>query len=238
MLRRVRQIFRVCLVLVPLLLTGCLQYDLDIQFDSQTHGQIVQRLQWRHAVSPTPALAQWQMRLSERVEQLGGTLQTPTANALEVTIPFHNGADLERRFNALFADTPDPWRGLPEADPIRAELTLDQQNRFLAIRNHLQLTVDLRSVPDLSDSAIVPLRTATLLDGTVHITAPTTLAPALPALDGQQSDWSLQPGRINHIEAHFWVPSPIGWGAIAIALLVAIGYGLRYGLGIGRRQPR
>jgi hypothetical protein len=42
--------------------------------------------------------------------------------------------------------------------------------------------------------------------------------------------WSLVVGTVNQIEADFWVPSPIGIGAVAIALLVLLGYGIRYGI--------
>ncbi|NER78663.1 MAG: hypothetical protein F6K42_03615, partial [Leptolyngbya sp. SIO1D8] len=42
--RWLQRCLRGFLVLAVVLLTGCLEYDLDIQFDSQTHGQWIQQL--------------------------------------------------------------------------------------------------------------------------------------------------------------------------------------------------
>ncbi|NJM84994.1 MAG: DUF3153 domain-containing protein [Leptolyngbyaceae cyanobacterium RM2_2_21] len=39
---------------------------------------------------------------------------------------------------------------------------------------------------------------------------------------------SLQLGQLNHMEAVFWVPSPIGLGAAAIAVLMVLGWLIRY----------
>ncbi|NJL85620.1 MAG: DUF3153 domain-containing protein [Leptolyngbyaceae cyanobacterium SM1_1_3] len=51
---------------------------------------------------------------------------------------------------------------------------------------------------------------------------PAGLPPRLP--EGR----SLQLGQLNHMEAVFWVPSPIGLGAAAIAVLMVLGWLIRY----------
>jgi hypothetical protein len=60
--------------------------------------------------------------------------------------------------------------------------------------------------------------------------------------DGKQLVWKLKPGEINYLEAVFWVPSPVGIGAVIIAFLVFVGIGLKYQLlpamGIGKKPPK
>lgn len=40
--------------------------------------------------------------------------------------------------------------------------------------------------------------------------------------------WTLQPGETQHIEASFWIPSPIGLGALAVIGLTVIGSTLKH----------
>ena len=49
-----------------------------------------------------------------------------------------------------------------------------------------------------------------------------------PEKQGQILVWKLQPGELNHLEAVFWLPSPLGIGTVVIALFVAAGIYLRY----------
>jgi hypothetical protein len=49
-----------------------------------------------------------------------------------------------------------------------------------------------------------------------------------PEKNGNQLVWKLQPGQLNHIEAVFWLPSPLGIGALLIILFVWGGLYLRY----------
>ncbi len=211
------------------LLTGCIQYDLDVQFDSQTHGQIVQRLQWRDALGVTPAAVQsWQQALTQRVHTVGGRVRVQGEGQIEITIPFNNGADLQQRFNQFFGEgEPLPRLQLPGGEPIAATLTVTQGNWLVAIATHVTLWVDLRSVPVFTDSPSALLRQVQVWQGQVSFTTPG------PVWDDRAqavrtTPWQLQPGAINQIEVRFWVPSPIGIGAGAIALGVAIGYGLKY----------
>ncbi|MHC5832731.1 MAG: DUF3153 domain-containing protein, partial [Nostoc sp.] len=49
-----------------------------------------------------------------------------------------------------------------------------------------------------------------------------------PEKNGNQLVWKLQPGELNHIEAVFWLPSPLGIGTLLIILFVWGGLYLRY----------
>ena len=56
-------------------------------------------------------------------------------------------------------------------------------------------------------------------------------APGLPLQrQGNTLTWTLQPGQLNHLEADFWIPSPIGLGALGIGLLLVLGLGLQASL--------
>ncbi|MEM6426504.1 MAG: DUF3153 domain-containing protein [Cyanobacteria bacterium P01_D01_bin.128] len=237
MVRWLQKLLRVGLVLIVLLLTGCLQYDLELQFDSQTHGQLVQQLRWRGgAIAANDELQQWLTVLSERTQQLGGRTRWLSDNAFEIVIPFSNGRALETKFNQFFSPNDATTFTLPAGEPIRAELTLQQGNRFVAIYNHLKLQVDLTAVPDLAATGLPLLQGQQLLAGQVTLLAPwvrwQSLSPGESPAGAftPQETWSLVPGEVNELEAEFWVPSPIGIGAVTILVFVLLGYGVKYGL--------
>lgn len=226
-----RRCLRFTLILGALLLTGCLQYDLDIQFDSQTHGQLVQQFYWRGSATAAQSVSEpWLEVLTERLLAVGGQSRFLADGKLEVTVPFNNGKDLEARFNQFFSP-PDKTLPLvlPGKTPIQAKLSIAQVNRFLAIHNHINLLIDLTAVPDLTNTALPLLQQVQLFNGAITLTVPWNLRS--PTEEGSsKKNWSLVPGQVNQFEADFWVPSPIGIGACAIALLVALGYGLKYGI--------
>jgi len=60
--------------------------------------------------------------------------------------------------------------------------------------------------------------------------------------EGKQLVWKLKPGEINYLEAVFWIPSPVGIGAVIIALFVAAGISLKYQLlpamGLGKKTQK
>lgn len=241
------RLLRVLLVGGMVLLTGCIQYDLDLQFDSQTHGQIVQRLHWSNGGAVSAAQLQaWQSPLGDRVRQVGGQLRQVDPLTLEVTVPFHNGADFVDRFNRFFGgDAAHTPLTLPTGDPLAATATLSQGNWGVALFNRLSLRVDLRALPDGEALPGARLQSVQWWTGAIALTTPwglraVTASPtALPGSppaprDGTNARWALVPGQVNYLEVTFWLPSPIGIGLLGIGVLVAIGYGLRYRLGIGR----
>lgn len=229
-MRWLRGLWRIGVIVCVLLLTGCLQYDLDIQFDSQTHGQLVQQIHWRGAeIATHPEWAQGLQALRDRTAAVGGTTRLLDNQTVEIAIPFNNGQDLEAKFNQFF----DPESGsmplkLLGGEPVSAHLALRQGNWLGVIYNHVNILLDLRAVPDLTATGLPLLQGKQLLTGHITVTAPWVKSAAGELTTTQA--WSLIPGEINEIEADFWVPSPIGLGAAAIALLVLIGYGLKYWL--------
>jgi len=235
MMRWLNSVGQIALLGCLLLLTGCLQYDLAVQFDSQTHGQLVQRIYWRGGeVAAYPEWSQGLQMLRDRAAAVGGDAHFLEHQTFEIAIPFNNGQELESKFNQFFdpEDSPTPLT-LPSGEPVSAHLSLRQGNWLGVIFNHLNLRFDLTAVPDLTATGLPLLQGKQLLSGQV-----TVAAPWVRSLTGEvmpSRSWTLIPGAVNEIEADFWVPSPIGIGAAAIALLVLIGYALKYWLRIGSR---
>jgi hypothetical protein len=110
------------------------------------------------------------------------------------------------------------------------------------------LELDLRSLSLLSSNGSLLLSPGGLLELDFSLNTPwgaksiETVAGALVPesyQQGKQLVWKLKPGEINYLEAIFWIPSPVGIGALIIALFVAAGIALKYqilpALGIGKK---
>jgi len=227
------------LVLV-LLLQGCVRSDLTLRFDHHTHGQIVQTL----ALSPRaqalggPALDDWMATATATARDLGGRVRRSGRAQFQLTIPFTTGADLQQRLGRLFAPTVEGTLPLPAAPSLVPRLVLEQRHRGLAVRTHLQLTLDLRPLPATPLPPSIP-QTAEWLDLSFSVATPWGLVPAADGAPAALSParqspgrrvWVLTPGEMNSIDATFWLPYWPGLGGLAIAVAVLAGYGLRYRL--------
>ena len=78
----------------------------------------------------------------------------------------------------------------------------------------------------LTNTRLPLLQGQQFLTGRIQVSAPWVELPS-GALASSET-WALIPGEVNEIAANFWVPSPIGIGAAAIALLVLVGYACKY----------
>ncbi|MGL5080015.1 MAG: DUF3153 domain-containing protein [Microcoleaceae cyanobacterium] len=245
------------------LLSGCVQSDIGIRFQDQTHGQIVQSIKLTErlsSLSPS-AIDQWISSLNRQVQQVHGTTQRISNQELKITIPFYNGADLEQKFNQFF-NPPAPQdlkkdrkpKGDLESDlpQFSSHLDLAQNNLFFALRNHLNLELDLRSLAVLSTQNKVLIDSGNLLNLEFDLVTPWGAHILQPALNqdsvnrgssepsnsqpltvtarqnGKKLIWALRPGEINQLEAIFWVPSPIGLGTLGIVLITLLGSALKY----------
>lgn len=222
-------------VAIALLLTGCVDYSVGIRFDSQTHGSLTQTLHLgeRFFSLNRKAAEQWLHRFETRARDFSGRVRRPDAETLQVTLPFYNGADLVEKFNTLFgADETSLLRDLPGAPPIASQLSLTQQNWGLALKNHLIYELDLEPLSSFGSDGSIGNRHWLTLE--FRLRTPWGLQPAAaslrPLLNGPEAIWPLQPGVLNRIDVTFWIPSPIGIGAVAIALLIGLGYGIKYGV--------
>jgi hypothetical protein len=247
------------ILLVTVTLSGCVQYDVGVNFNSQTHGEIVQRIQLSERLTSfsSTTVKEWLDSIDRRARDLEGRTKRTSSQGLMVTIPFNNGAELERKFNRFFNPveqntakelSEEMERDLPQ---LSSNLDIRQNNFILVLRNRLALDLDLRSLGFTSNEGDVLVSPSSLLELDFRLNTPwgarsiaqgeNALMPE-PNRDSTQLLWQLQPGQINHIEAVFWLPSPVGIGAVLIILFVTGGFYLKYrllpALGIGRRSQQ
>ncbi len=234
------------------LLSGCVRYDVGVNFQDQTHGQIVQKIQLGERLTSfsRDVIDEWVSSLERRVKQLKGRTKKLSKQEILVTIPFDNGKDLEDKFNHFFNPAEFNLKKSKKEAEVKlpefsSHLNLKQNNWIFAIRNHLSLELDLRSLSLLSTSENVLISSGNLLELQFVLTTPwgaTIVNPVSVSenseapqfvkveFDGKQVIWTLKPGEINQLEAIFWVPSPIGIGTIIIVGITALGMYLKSNL--------
>lgn len=231
------------MLLAALLLSGCVQYDVGVNFASPHRGEIVQHIKLGERLTSFSgeSATQWLSSIEERARQLQGKVKRISAEEITVKIPFNNGAELEEKFNEFFNPVsqkkPAAADVSEELPKIASKLDLQQNNLLLLLRNHLSYDLDLRSLSLIANNSNVLVSPGSLFDLEFRLNTPwgsrniekaeNAIAPENNQ-NRQQTVWKLQPGQLNHVEAVFWMPNPIGIGAVIIALLVAGGIFLRY----------
>ena len=264
-------LFSVCrMVLLGVLalgLSGCMEYDVGIRFNSQTAGAIVQEIHLNRLMTVgAVTFEDWFESLEQETRNLKGFSRRRSPQDLELTLPFVNGADLVQKFNQLFDRSQPPQvsssnssnssnnaasNGTTGVFPLTARIDLTQQNALLAIRNHLDLQVDLTRLGMITPEGDRLFDTDPLLQLNFYLETPwgvqwrTTSTASTPTgltasgstftgstftgsigathTQGNRASYPLRSGEINHITATFWIPSPVGLGALGILLLVTIG---------------
>lgn len=242
--RTLKQLGVWMLLLSTLMLSGCVRYDLGVNFDSPNRGTIVQHIQLDERLSGSQA---WLEAVERRVRNVQGKTRRVSDQDVLITIPFGSGEELETKFNQFFSvSEQDKLRGkaaqsnrsvkkevnLPN---INSHLTVKQGNFLLLQRVRLMYDLDLRSLGIQSADGSVLLSPASLVELEFGLTTPWG-ARSLPRTsvaspttqssvrqEGKRLLWTLQPGQRNYLEAVFWLPSPLGIGALVIALVVAGG---------------
>ena len=225
--------------LIAIALTGCVNYDIGVDFRSQNYGEMVQRIELSDSLQDfNQAVAeQWLQNLEQRTRQLRGRTQRVSDREILVTIPFSNADELTSKFDRFFNPTNTPGTeddsGLPK---LTSELTIAQNNFWIAVRNRLQVDVDLRSLALVSEDGEVLLAPGSLLDLKFGLTTPwgakvisTEDNTSVPEIDEEthQLTWTLEAGDSHHLEVVFWLPSPIGIGALIIIVAVVGGMYLK-----------
>ncbi|MGF1479869.1 MAG: DUF3153 domain-containing protein [Cyanophyceae cyanobacterium] len=223
-------------LLLCLLLTGCVRYDVDINFAGQYRGEIVQQIQLsKQLTSFSQSEAEnWLDSIEKRGQKLQGRTRRSPQGIL-VTIPFNSGQELTEKFNTFFNRTQaNSSVATDSLDMLKlsASLTLEQSNLLLFQRNRLILNGDLRALGVLSEQGNLIVSPGSLVNLKFSLTTPLggRSVSELPfeVRDDNQLVWQLQPGQINYIEAVFWVPNYLGLGAVGITLLVLLGFYGKY----------
>jgi len=231
-------------LLIPLLLSGCVKYDVAVHFAGQHHGEIVQHIKLGERLTnfSSSQTTEWLRSIERRAKKLGGRTKHLGNQDIIVTIPFNNGAELSSKFNQFFnpavkKDSPSRAAETINLPNFDSQFLLTQDNFFLVQRNRLSYDLDLRSLGVLSENGDIVVSPNSLLDLQFSLETPwgakdieDSANGIMPKSydDGHQLLWQLQPGQLNHIEVVFWLPSPLGIGSIVISLLVAGGVYLKY----------
>ena len=185
------------------LLTGCVDYNLGIQFESPNAGQLTHRIRLENYTNPTAQAFLQQVR--QQTEHVQGSFRSLSPQESLVTVPFHTATELEQSFNRFF----QPDRGNTAASDLPivvSHVTIDQGNWLLFEHDRLTFDVDLSAFG---------------LQGTERFADPGTLFNLTMAVNNRT--WDLYAGKKNHVVTDLWMPIPLGWGTVAIALLVGLG---------------
>ncbi len=234
-----RWLFVAFLVVSALFLSGCIRYDVGVTVRGQNGGTISQHVKLGEQLTrfnPAEA-ARWLKTIEERGKKLKGKSKYLANDELLVTIPFSNGKDLVAKFNKFFNPTGQDIASSQESGTLDAvqlvsTMEIDQSNLILLERDRLSLAVDLRGLEVLSDRSPISLESgfpiniefalSTPWGARYLVRTPDGISPPVRRV-GDRSIWTLQPGKINHIEVVYWIPSYLGIGFIAIVLLTIAG---------------
>ncbi|MEH1921242.1 DUF3153 domain-containing protein [Nostoc sp.] len=230
-------------LLTSLLLTGCVKYDVGLNFDNSNSGELIQHIKLGERLTSFSgdSVYEWLNSIERRARQLEGKTQRVSQEEIIVTIPFSSGRELQEKFNEFFnprANQP-PESVQSESDSelpkIESNVLLEENNFLLLVRNRLIYDLDLRSLSLIASKGNVLANAGSILDLEFSLKTPwgakniqLTETAIEPEKNGNQLVWKLQPGELNHIEAVFWLPSPLGIGGLLIILFVSGGLYLRY----------
>lgn len=230
-------------VLASLLLSGCVKYDVGVNFSNSNSGALVQHIKLGERLTSFSGdyVYAWLDSIENRARKLEGKAQRVSPEEVIVTIPFTNGEELQTKFNEFFnSRSNQPAESVSsesnsELPKIESNLLLEQNNFLLLVRNRLIYDLDLRSLSIIASKGNVLANPGSILDlefslqtpfGASNI--PITENAIEPEKNNNQLVWQLRPGELNHIEAVFWLPSPLGIGALLITLFIWGGLYLRY----------
>ena len=230
----------VCCLVIGL--TGCVRYDVGLNFNSPYSGNIVQHIKVAQQLASldNSGIRKWFDNIESQARHFKGKIKKINSEELLVTIPFSNGQELSTKFNQLFHSDIPVTSAIDideNADLIKLDsfIDLQQSNLILVERNSLDLVIDLRALKILNSQSKIKLDSDRAFDLQFQLNTP-LIAYSLSGSDNLQPinstakhlTWRLQPGEINHIQAVFLLPSPIGIGTIIIILLGIIGFYLKY----------
>jgi Protein of unknown function (DUF3153) len=228
-------------------LSGCVKYDTGVHFASLNSGEIVEHIQIGEQLNSFSqnAVKTWLASIEQRTKQAQGQLRRLNDREVEVVIPFNNAQELvskiDRYFNPNLPNTQLQSRSIPQENIAAGEsqfnshMQVNQNNFLLVVRNQLIYDVDLRSLQIATTDPKVSVASDNFINLHFSIQSPwgvkngdatSNVASVDPS--NKQLSWQLKPGEINHVEAIFWLPNPLGIGAILIIIISIAGYYLKY----------
>jgi hypothetical protein len=228
------------IILISTVLSGCLKYDLGVNFKGTNNGEIVQHVRLDNKLTDfnEPQAKTWLNSLEKRARNLQGRTKRVSDREVTVTIPFNTAKELETKLNSFFNPV-NNTNAQPSGDmnipTFSSQFKVSQSNFLLFVRNKLSYEIDLRSLGVLSDSGNIVLSPDSVADLNFIVNSPSQPKPinrgnkiAVAETSPHQVVWHLKPGEINRVETAFWLPSPLGIGTIIIALITLGGFYLKY----------
>ncbi|WP_310488572.1 DUF3153 domain-containing protein [Chamaesiphon sp. VAR_69_metabat_338] len=227
-------------------LSGCVQYDTCINFYGFNNGEIVQHIQLSDRLSSfnPQAVTDWLTSIEQRTIQAQGRLDRLSDREFEIAIPFASTQELVTKINRFFNTTPAATSGT--SPQFSARLQIEQSNWLAIVKNHLTYDLDLRAISIPKSDTKVAIAANNFVDLKFRIQSPwgtsnsdlNTSPNIVKTTNGSQTIWQLQPGQLNRIDTVFWLPNPLGIGAIVISLISMLGYYLKYRQLPGQQNTR
>lgn len=231
----------ICLCLL-ILLTGCVRYDLGVNFVQANQGTIIQHIKLDEQLtnfSETSSNA-WLNSIETRALKLQGKTKRISPKEIVVTIPFYNGQDLVSKFNKFFnpseLNQSDKSKEFNDLLDLKAEMSIQQSNLLFVERNVINVNADLTPLGVMSEEGNVIISPGELIDLHLDFKSPWVInspknsssPPLIESTNTNNFNWQLQPGKINEIKMIFWLPNYVGLGTLAIALFIRFGFYLKY----------
>ncbi|MEA5553928.1 DUF3153 domain-containing protein [Anabaena cylindrica UHCC 0172] len=231
------------LICASFILSGCVQYDLGINFNNANNGEIIQHIQLSEKLTSFSSdyISEWLNSLERRARKLEGSARRISPEEIILKIPFSNGRELQEKFSGFFnyrtSQKPETVSSDSELPNITSNLLVQNNNFLLLSRNRLIYDLDLRSLSVLTSKGNVLTGTGSIINLDFSLQTPWGVKNIQQTEDatqleknGNQMVWKLKPGELNHIEVVFWLPNMLGIGALIIILFVWGGFYLRYTL--------
>jgi hypothetical protein len=222
----------IALLLITVLLGGCVRIDTTLRLPAPGRLQISQT-----SISATGRPLPWQRQLAEalqgtplhiRADHGRQTLTAPVLPAREALELLGTSID---RAAAL--------AGVPLPPP---QLTLQERNWLLGVRQLLRLELDLRGLDPLPGLELT-VSLEPMAARSVRLALPDPAQVQLPVPQGRRQPprlrWTLKPGAENILELSCWRWSRLGLGGLAVLLLlllVSLLQRLRLAAGFGLPQ--
>ncbi len=223
-----------CSIAIFLALSGCVKYDTSINFSSLDRGEIIEHIQLGEQLNSfsQTAVRTWVASIEQRTKTAQGQIERLSDRELKISIPFNNTHDLTTKINQYF--NPATTR-TEDRSQFNSHLQIEQNNFLLVVKNHLAYDIDLRSTISKATDPNSSVSSGNYADLNFSLQSPWGVnnSEAIGNLTGVkttsgQMTWQLKPGELNHIDAIFWLPNPLGIGAITIAIVSMVGYYLKY----------
>ncbi len=236
--RSLKSLFFCLIFNLLIFLSGCVHYDIGVNFHNQHHGEIVQHINIAEQLlkfSPVE-INKWFKSLENRTKKLNGKVKRLSKNELLLTIPFNSSPDLVEKFNFFF----NPNRSFitssiedeaPNIAHLETQMSIKKHNFLLAEYNNLSIEIDLRDLEILSKKGNKLINSNSLADLEFTLISPWNIKNTQENnklndsfnKEEQKIGWKLQAGKINRIETVFWTPNYLGIGFICIALITLVG---------------